>query len=104
MYSCVLTPSRTACSADAVVMPRAYPGGGAGLPGPVGVRTRVNSIIGGGGVKLHLLDLGFLEYDEGWPLAAAGVSTISDPAPASPRREVAVIAALIEHPKAGPIL
>jgi glyoxylase-like metal-dependent hydrolase (beta-lactamase superfamily II) len=55
-------------------------------------------------VKLHLLDLGFLEYDEGWPLAAAGVSTRSDPAPASPRREVAMIAALIEHPKAGPIL
>ena len=55
-------------------------------------------------MKLHLLDLGFLEYDEGWPLAAARVSTRSDPAPASPRREVAIIAALIEHPKAGPIL
>lgn len=55
-------------------------------------------------MKLHLLDLGFLEYDEGWPLAAAGVSTRSEPAPASPRREVAIIAALIEHPKAGPVL
>jgi glyoxylase-like metal-dependent hydrolase (beta-lactamase superfamily II) len=55
-------------------------------------------------VKLHLLDLGVLEYDEGWPLAGAGVSTLSEPAPASPRRGVAVIAALIEHPKAGPIL
>jgi glyoxylase-like metal-dependent hydrolase (beta-lactamase superfamily II) len=55
-------------------------------------------------VKLHLLDLGVLEYDEGWPLAGAGVSTLSEPGPASPRREVAVIAALIEHPKAGPIL
>jgi glyoxylase-like metal-dependent hydrolase (beta-lactamase superfamily II) len=55
-------------------------------------------------VKLHLLDLGFLEYDEGWPLAAAGVSTRSEPAPASPRREVAMIAALIEHPKVGPVL
>src|SRR3954465_140488 len=59
---------------------------------------------GGGDVKLHLPALGFLEYDEGWPLAGAGVSTRSDPAPASPRREVAMIAALIEHPKAGPIL
>jgi glyoxylase-like metal-dependent hydrolase (beta-lactamase superfamily II) len=55
-------------------------------------------------VKLHLLDLGVLEYDEGWPLAGAGVSTVSEPGPASPRREVAIIAALIEHPKAGPIL
>jgi glyoxylase-like metal-dependent hydrolase (beta-lactamase superfamily II) len=55
-------------------------------------------------VKLHLLDLGGLEYDEGWPLAAAGVSTLSAPAPESPRRRVAMIAALIEHPKAGPIL
>ena len=55
-------------------------------------------------MKLHLLDLGVIEYDEGWPLAGAGVSTRSDPAPASPRREVAIIAALIEHPTAGPIL
>jgi glyoxylase-like metal-dependent hydrolase (beta-lactamase superfamily II) len=55
-------------------------------------------------MKLHLLDLGRLEYDEGWPLAAAGVSTRSDPAPASPRREVAMIGALVEHPKAGPVL
>ena len=55
-------------------------------------------------MKLHLLDLGGLEYDEGWPLAGAGVSTVSDPAPASPRRRVAIIAAVVEHPKAGPIL
>jgi hypothetical protein len=38
-------------------------------------------------VKLHVPDLGFLEYDEGWPLAAAGVSTISDPAPATASSE-----------------
>jgi glyoxylase-like metal-dependent hydrolase (beta-lactamase superfamily II) len=55
-------------------------------------------------VKLHLLDLGGLEYDEGWPVAAAGTSTVSEPNPDSPRRRVAIIAALIEHPKAGPIL
>ena len=30
-------------------------------------------------MKLHLLDLGSIEYDEGWPLAAAGVSTLSEP-------------------------
>jgi glyoxylase-like metal-dependent hydrolase (beta-lactamase superfamily II) len=55
-------------------------------------------------MKLHLLDLGNIEYDEGWPLAAAGVSTASEPAPASPRRRVAIIGSLIEHPKIGPVL
>jgi glyoxylase-like metal-dependent hydrolase (beta-lactamase superfamily II) len=55
-------------------------------------------------MKLHLLDLGRLDYDEGFPLAGAGVSMASNPAPESPRREVAIIAAVIEHPKAGPIL
>jgi glyoxylase-like metal-dependent hydrolase (beta-lactamase superfamily II) len=55
-------------------------------------------------VRLHLLDLGVLEYDEGWPLAGAGGSTLSEPNPASARRGVAIIAALIEHPKAGPVL
>ena len=55
-------------------------------------------------MKLHLLDLGNIEYDEGWPLAAAGTSTASEPAPASPRRRVAIIGALVEHPKIGPVL
>jgi glyoxylase-like metal-dependent hydrolase (beta-lactamase superfamily II) len=55
-------------------------------------------------MKLHLLDLGRLEYDEGFPLAGAGASLASDPNPQSPRRTVAVIGALIDHPKAGPIL
>jgi glyoxylase-like metal-dependent hydrolase (beta-lactamase superfamily II) len=55
-------------------------------------------------MKLHLLDLGRLDYDEGFPLAGAGVSTASAPNPPSPRRTAAVIAALIDHPKAGPIL
>jgi glyoxylase-like metal-dependent hydrolase (beta-lactamase superfamily II) len=55
-------------------------------------------------MKLHLLDLGGLDYDEGFPLAGAGVSTASEPNPASPRRRVAIIAALVEHPKIGPVL
>jgi glyoxylase-like metal-dependent hydrolase (beta-lactamase superfamily II) len=55
-------------------------------------------------MKLHLLDLGRLDYDEGWPLAAGGVSTASQPEPGAARRTVAMIAALIEHPKAGPVL
>jgi glyoxylase-like metal-dependent hydrolase (beta-lactamase superfamily II) len=55
-------------------------------------------------MKLHLLDLGRLDYDEGFPLAGAGASMASDSNPPSPRRTVAIIGALIEHPKAGPIL
>jgi glyoxylase-like metal-dependent hydrolase (beta-lactamase superfamily II) len=55
-------------------------------------------------MKLHLLDLGRLDYDEGWPLVAGGVSMASQPDPGATRRSVAMIATLIEHPKAGPIL
>jgi glyoxylase-like metal-dependent hydrolase (beta-lactamase superfamily II) len=55
-------------------------------------------------MKLHLLDLGNIDYDEGFPLAGAGVSTGSEPNPASPRRRVSIIGALIEHPKVGPVL
>lgn len=55
-------------------------------------------------MKLHLLDLGRLEYDEGWPMLAGGVSTLSDPAPTPPRRKVAMIASVVEHPKLGPVL
>jgi glyoxylase-like metal-dependent hydrolase (beta-lactamase superfamily II) len=55
-------------------------------------------------MKLHLLDLGNIDYDEGFPLAGAGVSTLSQPNPPAARRKVAIVAALIEHPKIGPIL
>src|SRR2546428_472175 len=55
-------------------------------------------------MKLYPLDLGRFEYDEGFPLAGAGASTLSDPNPGSPRRKVAIIAALIDHPKAGLVL
>jgi len=55
-------------------------------------------------MKLHLLDLGRLDYDEGFPLAGAGVSTASDPNPDSSRRTVGIIAALVEHPRVGPVL
>ena len=55
-------------------------------------------------MKLHLLDLGRLEYDEGFPLVAGAVSTLSDPNPESTRRKVAILGSLIEHPKIGPIL
>ena len=55
-------------------------------------------------MKLRLLDLGRLEYDEGFPLAGGGVSTASEPSPPVARRTVAMICSLIEHPKIGPVL
>ena len=55
-------------------------------------------------MKLRLLDLGRIEYDEGFPLAGGGVSTASEPSPPAARRTVAIIAALIEHPKVAPVL
>lgn len=55
-------------------------------------------------MKLRLLDFGNIDYDEGFPLAGAGVSTLSQPNPPAARRKVAIVGALIEHPKIGPIL
>jgi len=55
-------------------------------------------------MKFRLLDLGRIEYDEGFPLAGGGVSTASEPSPLAARRTVAIIGALIEHPKIGPVL
>jgi len=55
-------------------------------------------------MKLHVLDLGNIEYDEGFALAGAGVSTLSNPNPPAARRKVAIIAALVAHPKHGLIL
>jgi len=41
-------------------------------------------------MKLRLLDLGRLEYDEGFPIAGGGgVSTASQPSPPVARRTVA---------------
>jgi glyoxylase-like metal-dependent hydrolase (beta-lactamase superfamily II) len=55
-------------------------------------------------LKVHVLDLGTIEYDAGFPLAGAGVSSRSEPNPESPRRHASIIGALIEHPTVGPIL
>lgn len=45
-------------------------------------------------MKLHLLDLGRLDYDEGFPIVAGAVSTLSDPNPDATRRRVAIIGSL----------
>ncbi|MDQ7781362.1 MAG: N-acyl homoserine lactonase family protein [Desulfomonilaceae bacterium] len=55
-------------------------------------------------MKLRLLDYGSLQADLGWTMEAAGVSTHSEKAPPSPRRDFQMIGALLEHPKHGVIL
>jgi glyoxylase-like metal-dependent hydrolase (beta-lactamase superfamily II) len=54
--------------------------------------------------KLHLLDLGRLTVDDGFFIRGNGCATFSDPSPAANARQVAALAAVIEHPVAGPIL
>jgi glyoxylase-like metal-dependent hydrolase (beta-lactamase superfamily II) len=56
------------------------------------------------GTMLQLLDLGRLTVDTGFFIRGAGCATHSVPAPGADVREVAAIAAVIEHPTAGPIL
>ncbi|MCW2566779.1 MAG: N-acyl homoserine lactonase family protein [Mycobacterium sp.] len=56
------------------------------------------------GMKLSLLDLGRIDADEGYFIRGCGAASYSDPAPVGKRRQVAVIATVIEHPKVGPIL
>lgn len=55
-------------------------------------------------MKIRLLDFGALTADLGWTMEAAGVSTHSEPAPGTLRRNFQMLGALIEHPKRGVIL
>jgi glyoxylase-like metal-dependent hydrolase (beta-lactamase superfamily II) len=56
------------------------------------------------GTKLSLLDLGRIDTDDGFFMRGCNAAVQSDPHPQYERRRVAVIAAVIEHPTAGPIL
>ena len=56
------------------------------------------------GTKLWLLNLGFLEADEGWFKRAGGTTTKSNPNAVAGRRKLCVIGVLIEHPTEGLIL
>jgi len=53
---------------------------------------------------MHILDLGTLQADEGWLLRGSNTSTISNKNPENKRRDLIILAALIEHPDAGLIL
>jgi glyoxylase-like metal-dependent hydrolase (beta-lactamase superfamily II) len=54
--------------------------------------------------KVSLLDLGRLDVDDGFFIRAGTAATESSPHPSFERRRVAVAAAVVEHPQAGPIL
>lgn len=56
------------------------------------------------GTKLSLLDLGRFDTDDGFFIRGCNAAVQSAPHPQYERRRVAVIAAVIEHPIAGPIL
>src|ERR1035437_4260742 len=54
--------------------------------------------------KITLLDLGRIDTDDGFFIRGCNAAVQSAPRPQYERRRVAVIATVIEHPKAGPIL
>src|SRR5260370_30349016 len=54
--------------------------------------------------KLSLFDLGRMAVDDGFFIRGATAAVQSNPHPAHERRHIAVVAAVIEHPQAGPIL
>ncbi|KAH8595054.1 metallo-beta-lactamase superfamily protein [Bisporella sp. PMI_857] len=56
------------------------------------------------GTKMHLLNLGILQCDEGWLLRGANASVASNLQPESKRRNLIALSALIEHPQVGLIL
>jgi len=53
---------------------------------------------------MHILNLGTLQGDDGWLLRGGNTSSLSDPNPTSKRRDLLVLAGLIEHPDMGLIL
>ena len=54
--------------------------------------------------KISLLDLGRMDVDDGFFIRGATAAVQSNPHPAFERRRIAVVAAVVEHPRAGPIL
>src|SRR3954452_5923094 len=67
-------------------------------------RMRSTMTPGIKGMKLSLLDLGRIDTDDGFFMRGCNAAVQSNPNPQYERRRVAVIAAVIEHPKHGPIL
>ncbi|KAL4897838.1 hypothetical protein BDV59DRAFT_198103 [Aspergillus ambiguus] len=53
---------------------------------------------------MHILNLGTLNVDEGWLLNGANGGSSSNPNPPNKRRDLMIIAGLVEHPEMGLIL
>ncbi|BCS30756.1 N-acyl homoserine lactonase family protein [Aspergillus puulaauensis] len=56
------------------------------------------------GTKMYLLNLGTLNVDDAWLLLGANGSSASNPNPPSKRRDLMLIAGLIDHPEMGLVL
>ncbi|KAF3397142.1 N-acyl homoserine lactonase [Talaromyces pinophilus] len=56
------------------------------------------------GTKMHILNLGTMNVDEGWLLVGANGSSSSNLNPTNKRRDLMLIAGLIDHPEMGLIL
>ncbi|KAF9886160.1 hypothetical protein FE257_011985 [Aspergillus nanangensis] len=56
------------------------------------------------GTRMHLLNLGTLNVDEGWLLNGANGGSATNPNPTNKRRDLMLIAGLIDHPEIGLLL
>ncbi|KAJ5668452.1 uncharacterized protein N7477_007022 [Penicillium maclennaniae] len=56
------------------------------------------------GTRMHILNLGTLNVDEGWLLMGVNGGGVSNPNPVNKRRDLMMIAGLIDHPEIGLIL
>ncbi|KAE8352254.1 beta-lactamase-like protein [Aspergillus coremiiformis] len=56
------------------------------------------------GTKMHLLDLGTIQCDEGWLLMAGNAGTQTNPQPTRKWRDLMLLSGLIHHPEMGLIL
>jgi glyoxylase-like metal-dependent hydrolase (beta-lactamase superfamily II) len=56
------------------------------------------------GIKFSLLDLGRMAVDDGYFIRGCNAAATSNPHPHYDRRNVAILAVVVEHPEVGPIL
>ncbi|PYH81920.1 metallo-beta-lactamase superfamily protein [Aspergillus uvarum CBS 121591] len=66
--------------------------------------TRLSQLNCPSGTRLHILNLGTLQADEGFLIRGANTSLVSETNPVSKRRDLMAIAVLIDHPDAGLLL
>src|SRR5499433_3368223 len=69
-----------------------------------GSTAREGMNVMAGKCKISPLDLGRMDVDDGFFIRGSTAALQSNAHPSFERRRIAVVAAVIEHPKAGPIL